>query len=1003
MTTIHPIDPSEVSLVIRLFGSFQLQRNGSALPRTRTHKEQWLLALLLLRRDEALDRRWLASLLWPDSKEAWALQNLRRSLTNLRDVLGEDAWRLTAPSPRRLRFDVTGAYIDLLAFDTQLARAATAHPLEERGLREAVELYRGPLLEECLEEWVLPERAVREHAYLSALEILATRAADPAETVNLLRQVVAIEPTRETAQRALMAALAASGDHAGMTLAYRNFRLYLSAELNAMPDAETVALYRRLRAEARTNTRSRPPLPTPASPAPRHLPYPTTALIGREAEIQEIIALLETTRLLTLTGTGGVGKTRLAIALAEEVADDYTDGVWFVDLAPLEDPAHIVQTIVQTLKLHAESDRPLLETLLDHLQNRSRMLILDNCEHLIGACASMAETLLSRCPHLRLLATSRQSLGIAGEKTWRTLPLSLPGLPTESGASVEALPVSAAEQLFLARARAVSPTFDLTAKNRCSVAEICHLLDGIPFAIELAAAWVCALPVAQLAARLRGLSDLLKNERHSTLPRQQTLRSTLDWSYRLLRPEEQTLLLRLSVFVGGWTLEAAEEVCADEAAAPDTVLMLLAGLVDKSLVVYTEQEGEARYRLLETTRAYAQEKLSVQAHQDIVRRHAHYFLRMTEEIEPDCDSPEQTSWLRCIEAEYTNLRAVLEWSQCKDQEERVASPARVELGLRLATAIYRFWELTSYLSEGFKFLENLLAAGQHAASSVQAGALHKAGILAGYQGDLKTAQSCFERALVLAKQAGNRVLEADNLCQLGMMAWDGGDYFQARTFLEASLAIYGQLDDKKGMSMALGNLGTVARRQGDFVEAQARYEEGLALCRQREDKRGIAYTLKSLGVLAALKEDWEAARTYHEESLLVSQQIGTRWAIAAALTNLGQVACEQGAHAHARHLLLESLKIRQEQQDQRGLIETSEMLARLLGAEGHPQHATALLGAAETLADAIHTSLQALCADYKRTVRMARAALSAEAFAAAWAQGRAMTIEQALSSVSLEG
>jgi non-specific serine/threonine protein kinase len=980
---------TEVPFILRLFGSFDVQINGHPLPRLRTQKGRWLLALLVLRQGRQAERSWLAGVLWPESSESQALANLRLSLTDLRRALGAEATRLHAPTPRALRFDLAGAWVDVAAFDAAILRHDTS------AQETAIAVYRGDLLEGCEEDWLLPERQRRKEAYLSTLETLAAHASSPADTMNLLRRVISIEPTRETSQRALLEALAAEGDHAGMTQAYRDFRLCLSNTLHTTPDAETVALYRRLRTDARAKAQNWPPVPASAGPTPRRLPSPMTTLVGREAEIGEIAALLDTTRLLTLTGTGGVGKTRLAIAAADEVADDYADGVWFVDLAPLEDPTRVVQAVTLALEVREGRNRPLLETLQEYLQDKSLLLILDNCEHLIGACASLAEALLSRCAFLRLLATSRQSLGVDGEQIWRTPPLSLPNLPTTPDVEAgEPLPVSAAEQLFLERAAAVSPGLSLTAEHRRSVAESCCLLDGLPFAIELAAAWVRVLSVAQIAARLRGVSDLLKNERHAALPRRQTLRATLDWSYRLLCPQEQTLLLRLSVFVGDWTLEAAEAVCAVEGGTPDTLLMLLVGLADKSLVVCSEYKGELRYRLLETTRAYAQEKLSAQARGDVSYRHADYFLRLAEAMEAESQRSERTLWFERIEREYANLCAALDWSLSEGRDPTPPSPSRVELGLRLAAALCPFWEFTRYLSEGRALLQRLLDKGRQVAPAVQARALHKAGRLAGCQRDHSAAQPWFERSLVMAKTSGDRVLEADNLCQLGMLAWDAGDYARARALLEDSLAIYEPLDNKAGMSVALGNLGTVARRQGEFAEAQARYEACLILCQQQGDRQGMSYILKSLGMLAHRKGEWDEAQKWHEQSLVLSQQTGSNWGVATALTNLGAIACARGDYARARPLFAESIRIRQQQKDQCGLIETLEMLARLRGAEGHPQQAATLLGAAETLAAAIQTSLPTVFTDYEQSVAAAQADLGAEEFAAAWVEGRALTLAQ---------
>src|SRR5579884_1061615 len=440
-----------------------------------------------------------------------------------------------------------------------------------------------------------------------------------------------------------------------------------------------------------------PPLRS-LSPETTNLPVQLTSFIGREKEMEEIKRLLSRTRLLTLTGSGGCGKTRLAAQVGADLLADFADGVWLVELAAIADPALVPQTVASTLGIREEPGQRLLETLQQHLKPKSLLLLLDNCEHLSAACAQLAETLLQACPNLRILASSREALGIAGELAYRVPSLSLPELPRLPSAEAALVPALArceATRLFVERAALSYPGFALTEQNAPAVAQVCVRLDGIPLAIELAAARIKVLSADQIAARLDDRFRLLTGGSRTALPRQQTLRALIDWSYDLLSEAERTLLRRLSVFAGGWTLEAAEAVCSADA------LHLLTSLVDKSLAVYEEQAGEARYRLLETVREYARDRLLESGEMEEVReRHFAFFLRMAEEIEPKLTGLEQAAWLDRLEGEYDNLRAASGWA--------LSAAEGAQAGLRLAGALWRFWEIRGHIDEGRGRLKNAL-------------------------------------------------------------------------------------------------------------------------------------------------------------------------------------------------------------------------------------------------------------------------------------------------------
>lgn len=955
--TVSSQQENEVPFSLRLFGPFAVEVAGRPMTRLRSRKGHWLLALLALRAGTPVERDWLAGVLWPENEEEKALYSLRRSLADLRQALGDEAWRIDAPTPRTLCLHPEGASIDIRVFDPAVTQDDPAAWLQ------AVSVYSGPLLEGCAEEWVFQERDWREEAYLQMLERLAAealRSGEAGRATEWLRQIVSIAPFRETAQRALLQALAAQQDFAGVILAYRELRLRLRRELNAAPDPETTALLQQIRRDARLRGAQIPalqddplsprraeeakeseeeeesPLAVEVSEPPRHLPQPRTSFVGHRQVIAELCRSLALHRLVTLTGAGGGGKTRLAIQAATEIANLYTGGVWLVDLAPLQDPALVMRTIAQTLGLAASpgrSDREIVVELLNGASSDPRpitLLIMDNCEHLLETCARTVEDLLCACPRLYILATSQQALGLAGEVRSRVPSLPTPPLQTApwSAADLADLPGNyPAVQLFLDRVRSSTPAFALTLENAPAIAQICRLLDGIPLAIELAAARARAMPLQALAQRLHNRFQLLVSEDQTTQPRHRTLRALVAWSVDLLSPTEQTLLSRLAVFRDGWTLSAAETVCAEETPGgigQDDVLDLLTSLVDKSLVFYDPTAAEGRYSLQETIRQYAWQLLTETAAEQIQERHYRCCLALTLESELALSGPEQGAWLARLERERYNLDAALLWT--------VSTPGRQQEGVELAGTLARFWLMRGYWKEGRAWLDRLLGTPESEIETdswaIWARAYNGAGALAWALGDHAMAQKWYERSLEVWKRLEDSRGQAAVLSNLGSLAWHRNDREAARRLGEQSLALRRALGDREGIAASLSNLGMIAWQEQDHPSALVYYAESLAIRRERNDRSGIATSLTNMAIVLGDQGDLERADALFAESEAIFRELEDRIGLAETLQSRAEVAYRQGEDATARQRLEECIPLFRAMGERRSLRNALLLLGR---------------------------------------------------------------------------
>jgi len=624
-----------------------------------------------------------------------------------------------------------------------------------------------------------------------------------------------------------------------------------------------------------------------------------TSFVGREREMAEVKQLITRSRLVTLMGSGGAGKTRLALQVAAELSDHFAKGVWLVELAPVDAPDLVVQAAATVFGVREMAGRPLLQALVDYLRARDLLIVLDNCEHLVHAAAQLATTLLRDCPKVRVVATTREILGTPGEVVYRVPSLSCPD--ARSIASAEQLASYDATRLFIERATLSDQRFAATNATAPIVAQICRRLDGIPLAIELAAARVKVLPVDQIARRLDDRFRLLTDGTRTGLPHHQTLRAAVDWSYSLLVDEERRLLCRLAVFAGAFSLESAEGVGSGDGIASDAVLDLLAHLVDKSLVFTEARDDDVRYRLLETIREYSRGRLEESGEADAVfHRHLMWYLALAERAEPELRGPDQVAWLDGLELEHDDFRAALEWAGGRDDE--------TEARTRLAGALYRFWSLRGYLREGRAWLEQA-ASIESVTPALRARAAQGAGALAFHQGDYGSAEALSARSLALYREGEDAFGIALSLDTLGRVAQNRGDYERAVTLLEEGVAVARRAGHKWAVAQIVHTLGMTSRSRRDYRRAKLLLEESLALWRELGDKSGLAFSLGSLGVVARFQGDYGRARLLHEESLALRRELGDRLALAISLGSLGTVLLDQGDDEQARPLFEESLAL----------------------------------------------------------------------------------------------
>jgi predicted ATPase/class 3 adenylate cyclase/DNA-binding XRE family transcriptional regulator len=717
---------------------------------------------------------------------------------------------------------------------------------------------------------------------------------------------------------------------------------------------------------------------------PNNLPIQLTSFIGREREIEEIGQLLKGARLVTLTGAGGTGKTRLAIEVTRKIGDQYPDGAWLVDFAVLPEPSLIWQSLASILAVREEPNRSLVQTLIDFLRPKKLLLLFDNCEHLISACAQVAGTLLQACPQLQVLATSREPLGIPGENQYYVPTLTVPEMEVET--FVERLQQSEAVRVFLDRAVMVRPAFKLTKTNALAVAQICRRLDGIPLAIELAAARVKGLSVEQIAERLDDRFSLLNTGSRAALPRHQTLRATIDWSYNLLSEKERLLFSRLSVFAGGWTVESATEVCLVVQLEERDVLNLLLNLADKSLVISEEQQGETRYRFLETIRQYALEKLAESGEERLVRnRHLDFFLHFAEEAERNYRSARQLRWFRLMERERDNFRAALDYVLHTDQ---------VEASLRLVGTAFWLWFFQGPWSEGQIWAELALGRGSDLQTKAGAKVLMALGLLHFAQSNHSAAGTSLAKSLSIWQELGEKWWSAFVLGFLGLSQRPHDQEAASHSFDE-SLRLASETGEDWLLGFALWNSGENALYLKNLPQAESKLHQSLEVGQTLGDRMLQNEALRALGELYETKQEYGKAVNLYRESLGIVQELHDITNVSLLYFNVGRALQLAGDNQQAKEYFLEALHQSRQLGKKAGEVRALAGLGVIAAAEGEAERAVTLLIASRSLFTKLGLSFPSTQSGWlDHYLEAARAQVGEEKFAALSAQAQMMILEQ---------
>ena len=999
------------------------------------HKQRSLLAILLIHANEVISADRLITELWGEYPPEGAQNTLQSYVSRLRKALSDDGSLQTRPPGYQLL--VAPDRVDSRLFESMVAEGSSALRIGDTtgasvALNEALALWSGNALADFIDEPFAHAEAIRlEELKVGALEMkfeAELALGKHMESVADLEVLVRTHPLRERLWEHLILALYRCGRQADALDAYARAQRMLAEELGLEPGSDLQRLQERiLNHDVSLERRPLEDQRLEESVRRHNLPSLLTSFVGRTHELGELKSFLFRSRLVTLTGVGGAGKSRLALKAGEEVLADHPDGVWLVKLESIDIAGEVIRAVAKVFGVPHQPDRSLLDVLTTALETKRALLILDECEHVVKACAELASALLAECPYLRILATSREALGVGGETVLHVPPLPVPpsdDLPLETLGTYESF------QLFVERSASARPGVEITPDNAAHVAHICRQVDGIPLALELAATRVSSLGFGQIAQRLEDRLRMLTQGSRVAPSRQVSLQATLDWSFHLLDQTERVLFRRLSSFSGGFSLEAAEAVCAGEPITERDVIDLLGNLVAKSLVMRTDEvSGAARFHLLETVRQYATERIHESGEFPGVRKdHAIFFTTLAEEADAALRGPDQAGWLDRLELEHDNLRAA--FKTALDLKE-------VALGLRLASALWWYWDTRSYPMEGAEWVRLLLPLAGSAPRSVRARALAVASALVvggtpdrgiqyarqsldlaselnddfaaalalhrmawgfQYQGDYVRAADLLEECLELFERIGAAWEAAYALHHLAMVARLVGDYERARTLHEESLATFRARGDNLRVGYALWTLAVVGCYQGDYENAARMCEEALPLLIVLKDRGGAAHVRYTMGDIARLQGDLAKAVLMYESSLGTLRDIGDLRCVASTLRNLGIVAQERAEPSRAEDFFMKSLRIRLDVGDKAGISECLEGLAALRTSCGDSSRAIKLMAAAETLRT--ETGSVRPVADqsaFDREMEIAQKQLEDGSFATLWNEGAAMSLESATS------
>jgi predicted ATPase/DNA-binding SARP family transcriptional activator len=919
---VTPERRDDSALAVRLMGGFQLEVAGHAVPDDawRLRRAKTVIKLLALTPERRLHREQLAEALWPDGEGSPA--GLHQVLYVARKAIGAGSLSMREDV---VELDGARIWIDVEAFEAAGAAARAAGGLAS--YRAAIELYGGELLpEDRYEQWSAARRESLRETYLALLveqSALLVAAGEEHQALEVLMRAVAEDPLHEGAQRALMRLFTESGRRQQALAQYQQLRAALTEQLAANPDPETVALYREILASQHDQA-DRVEAPAPAGegerPAARPAPRQLTSFVGRESELAELERLMRRARLLTLTGPGGAGKTRLSYELLARHERDFADGIHVVELAPIVEEALVVEEAAAALGMQLRSGREALDALRDQIGTRSVLLVLDNCEHLIGACATLADRLLRGCPNLRVLATSRERLRIDGEVAWRVPPLSLPELvPGVRAASLEPFE---AVRLFCERAADVSPGFALSDENAESVAEICRGLDGMPLALELAAARVSMLTPSQIAERLSDALALLGSGSRAGLTRQQTLRATLEWSHDLLTDTERSLYRRLGVFAGSFGIEAVEHVTqALPGEAGGSPVDLLGALVDKSLVQVEAGPGTNRYRLLETVRLDARERLGAAGELAAVEAaHREWYVEAARVADRDLDPDVAALWpVDLLEAEHDNFRTALASGLRGDPAAAV----------RLACSLWWFWMIRGYFAEGLRWLGEALDAAPEPTPERARGLFGLGALCVRSLGDLARTVRYGREALEVASRHGDDRARARALERLGMMGMGGFDWVAADEALAEGLQAALALEDDAIVAAVQQSQGVLAGCRGETELARELFTRGLELLDGIPAGSGPVFWAARISPVALPVGPEGAPRFFFEDTFCLFRSVGSRAGTGYVLCNIAETWRAEGNYPLAGECLVSALERFAELGDELGEAGTLNALGNL--------------------------------------------------------------------------